>query len=180
MNRRWAEGIKPQKLLEVVDGLFVSEQIGGHGSNYRKVRRDVEITWVKRSEFDVIISLLPTPQNLQNYKNNELDYIHFPVGSTIGGKDLIELSELIKSKLDENKKVLMHRYRRTDLMAGIVASFFISQNIVGNEADAILRIESLQGKKLGDDGRHLVKLTIEEIENTFPNTNQGKKNLQKT
>lgn len=180
MNRRWAEGIEPQKLLEIVSGLFVAEQIGGFGTNYRKVRRDVEIAWIKRHEFDVIISLLPTPQNLQNYKSNELECVHFPILDNIEGNQLVELSELVQSKLDEGKKILMHRYRRTDFMAGLIASFILSRNLVSDEADAILRVENLQGKKLGEDGRRLVKLTIEELENASEDVEQQEKKLQKT
>lgn len=171
MNRRWAEGIEPQKLLEVVSGLFVSEQIGGYGNNYRKVRRDVELTWIKKSEFDVIISLLPTPQNLQNYKKHELENIHFPIPDIVEGEKLIELSHLIQATLADKKKILMHRYRRTDFMAGIMTSFILTTGLADDESNAILMIENLQGKKLGEEARKLVSLTSEILEPAIADEN---------
>ena len=163
MNRKWAEGIQPQKLLEVVSGLFVCEQIGGFDDKYRKVRRDVEIAWVKQQDFDLIVSLLPTPQNLQNYKNSELNCVHFPVSNSIKGESLIELSELLQSELAEGKKILMHRHRRTDFMAGILAGFILSSGRAPNEPEAILKMENLQRKKLGNEGRQLVKFVAEAL-----------------
>ncbi len=173
MNRRWAEGIQPQKLMEVVEGFFVSEEIGGFGKNYRMVRRDVEIAWVKRENFDLIISLLPTPQNLQNYKKSGIQSLHFPITENVGGERLLKLFELLQVQLAKGQKLLMHRYRRTDFVAGVLVGFMLATNRARNESEAVLYVENKQGKKLGEEGQHLVRLVGEALEARVVKSNDG-------
>ena len=161
MNRQWKMGIEPQKLLKVVDNLYISEQIGGYDDDYRPVRRDVEITWVVNQEFDYILSLLPTSQNLQNYSKKGINYIHHPIKENVDGNTLVELYKIIHQHLGQQKKLLMHRYRRTDFMSGLIAGFFLYSGLAEDEAEAILRIENLFSNKIGDTGRSLVKLVSE-------------------
>ncbi len=158
MNRQWKMGIEPQHLLKVIENFYISEQIGGYGEDYRPVRRDVEITWVVNQNFDYIVSLLPTSQNLQNYAKKGLNYIHHPVKDSVDSEDLSELYKIIHLNLTKGKKLLMHRYRRTDFMAGLVAGFFLYSELAPNEAEAILHIEHLFSNKISESGRRLTKL----------------------
>ncbi len=158
MNRQWKAGIEPQKLTKIVNNLYISEQVGGYEDHYRPVRRDVEITWLLNQEFDLIVSLLPTTQNLQNYSKKGLNYIHHPVAKTVEVETLIKLYQILYENLAQGRKILMHRYKRADLMAGIMAGFFLYTNIAQEKSEAILRIENLFCSKIEEDGNRLVKL----------------------
>ncbi len=171
MNRHWKAGIKPQKLTQIVKNLYVSEQVGGYEDQYRPVRRDVEITWLVNQEFNLIVSLLPTSQNLQNYSKKGLEYIHHPIPKSADTTILMKLYEILYNNLAESKKILVHRYRRTDFLAGIMAGFFLYTNIAPNKSEAVLRIENLFCSKIEEDGNRLAKLVAKATENNTSKIN---------
>ena len=83
MRGRWADGIEPRNLIWVVkDRLAICERPGGYGTNHRAVRRTEEIIWIRRHEFDCIVSLLSGPHNLHAYDEREMPYLHLPLGDT--------------------------------------------------------------------------------------------------
>jgi hypothetical protein len=56
----------------------MSERPGGFAPNHRKVRRQEEIIWLQVQGFTRVISLLPSPHNLQAYEEKSMASVHFP------------------------------------------------------------------------------------------------------
>ena len=80
MKGKWAAGIPPRNFTWVIkDRLAVSERPGGFAPNHRKVRRQEEIIWLQVQGFTWVVSLLPSPHNLQAYQEQELPSVHFPL-----------------------------------------------------------------------------------------------------
>ncbi len=78
MKGKWAAGIPPRNFTWVIrDSLAVSERPGGFAPNHRRVRRQEEIIWLRVQEFNRVISLLPSPHNLQAYEDGGLAWAHY-------------------------------------------------------------------------------------------------------
>ena len=75
-------GLEPRGFVWVITGkLAISERIGGYGFQHRRVRRQEEITWVKNVGVTAVLSLLPGPQNLASYEEDDLATHSVPLGS---------------------------------------------------------------------------------------------------
>ena len=69
MRGKWAQGIEPRHFTWVIkDKVAVCERPGGYGSAHRKVRRQEEIIWIRQNDFDFVVSLCSSNQNLHNYE----------------------------------------------------------------------------------------------------------------
>ena len=76
-------GLKPRGFTWVIaDRLAVSERIGGYGFQHRKIRREEEISWLKRDAgMTSVITLLPGNQNLQAYRDAGLGVCQVAINS---------------------------------------------------------------------------------------------------
>ena len=161
MNRHWREGIQPKKFTWIFENkLAVSEQPGGFGGEYKKVRRDVELTWIQNQNFNCMISISPSPQNLAKYKELDFTSVHLPIADEPELEELKQLYSIVQEKLQANQKILLHRRRRTDLMAGITAGYLYWNKLAQNETDAIMQVELIFNAKMGRDGRRLLNSVI--------------------
>ncbi len=80
MRGKWAAGIPPRNFTWVIqDQLAMSERPGGFAPHHRRVRRQEEIIWLRVQGFTRIVSMLPSPHNLQAYEQGEIASAHFPV-----------------------------------------------------------------------------------------------------
>ena len=74
-------GLEPREFTWVIsDRLAVSERIGGHGFQHRRVRREEEITWLLHHGVTAVLSLLDGNQNLAAYEaasGTEMEDIQF-------------------------------------------------------------------------------------------------------
>ena len=84
MKGKWAAGISPRNFTWVIrDQLAISERPGGFAPSHRRVRRQEEIIWLRVQGFTQVISLLPSPHNLQAYEEQELACMHFPLSPSV-------------------------------------------------------------------------------------------------
>ena len=86
MRGKWAQGITPRHFTWVIkDKVAVCERPGGYGVNHRKVRRQEEIIWLRQNEFDFVMSLCGSSQNLHNYEEMGLPFHHVPFSGPAAG-----------------------------------------------------------------------------------------------
>ena len=86
---KWAAGILPRNFTWVIkDRLAMSERPGGFAPNHRRVRRQEEIIWLRVQGSTAVVSLLPSPHNLQAYEEQLVPGVHYPLrrtGTSEGG-----------------------------------------------------------------------------------------------
>ena len=80
MRGKWAAGIPPRNFTWVIqDQLAMSERPGGFAPHHRRVRRQEEIIWLRVQGFTRIVSMLPSPHNLDAYEKGDIASAHFPI-----------------------------------------------------------------------------------------------------
>ncbi|HSF84859.1 MAG TPA: hypothetical protein VLG28_04245, partial [Acidimicrobiia bacterium] len=73
-------GLEPRGFKWVIAGkLAVSERIGGHGFQHRRVRREEEILWLTEQGINAVFSLLPGNQNQAAYEAAGFSYENHPI-----------------------------------------------------------------------------------------------------
>ncbi|HEX6713413.1 MAG TPA: hypothetical protein VF066_08505 [Thermoleophilaceae bacterium] len=105
----WA---RPRKLCAL-------ERPGGGGRSHRPERREAEIEYLKQSGVRVVISLMKTRHNLDNYTDAGLEAIHLPVEQDEAG--LLEAVAVVKRETRKRGAVAIHDNRYTDFVAAICA-----------------------------------------------------------
>lgn len=160
MKGKWAEGIRPRNFAWVIkDQLAASERPGGYGSNHRRVRRQEEIIWLRQQEFDIVVSLSQAPHNLHNYDELAMPYIHRPYPSIDDSSAALErLFRELRTMLDENRKILIHRDELSEHVSGLVAGYLVWSGMVPRQPQAVVVTERIFGRQLGPIGREIVGL----------------------
>jgi hypothetical protein len=129
MKGKWAAGIPPRNFTWVIrDRLAVSERPGGFSPNHRRVRRQEEIIWLRVQEFNRVISLLPSPHNLQAYEDGGLAWAHYALSSGIDPRPVM----------------------------GVVAGFLVWSGRLTSGPQAVATVEHMIGRQMGPGGRELV------------------------
>lgn len=158
MKGKWAEGIRPRNFAWVIkDQLAVSERPGGYGSTHRRVRRQEEIIWLRQQEFDLVISLSSAPSNLHNYDELNMPYLHrpFPPVDDVA-PSLERLFTEIRTLMERQQRVLIHRDELSDHVSGLVAGYLVWAGIVPELPRAVVITERIFERPLGPVGRGLV------------------------
>lgn len=158
MKGKWAAGIPPRNFTWVIkDRLAVSERPGGFAPNHRKVRRQEEIIWLQVHGFTRVISLLPSPHNLQAYEAKALPSVHIPLPS--GGDTrtvLLELFRQVHASLNDGERVLVHQEELGDRLMGVVAGYLLWSARLPTGPQATTVLEHMIGRPMGPAGRELV------------------------
>ena len=157
MRGRWADGIEPRNLIWVLtDRLAISERPGGYGSNHRAVRRTEEIIWIRRNDFDRIVSLLSGPHNLHSYDEHEMPYVHLPLGDAPGATPMLAAFEQITRRVEAGERLLVHHERVDDVLAGFLAGFWLWMGRYSDVPSALHATERLLRRPIGQRGRETV------------------------
>jgi hypothetical protein len=163
MRGKWAAGIPPRNFTWVIqDQLAMSERPGGFAPHHRRVRRQEEIIWLRVQGFSRIVSLLPSPHNLQAYEQGEIASAHFPVPVPGDAREtLTELFVQLDEWLSKGEKILVHQEELGDGVVGTVAGFLLWTGRLPAGPQTIAVIERLSGRQLGPRGRELVSQAVE-------------------
>ena len=157
MRGRWADGIEPRNLIWVVkDRLAICERPGGYGANHRAVRRTEEIIWIRRHEFDCIVSLLSGPHNLHAYDEREMPYLHLPLGDTAEVALTLAAFEEITRRVEAGERLLVHHERVDDTLAGFLAGYWLWMGRYRDVPSALHATERLLRRPIGQRGRETV------------------------
>jgi len=162
MRGKWAAGIPPRNFTWVIqDQLAMSERPGGFAPHHRRVRRQEEIIWLRVQGFSRIVSLLPSPHNLQAYEQGEVASAHFPIPASGDSREaLSELYEQLEEWLGKGEKILVHQEELGDGVVGAVAGFLLWSGRLPGGPQTIAVAERLSGRQLGPSGRELVSQAL--------------------
>jgi hypothetical protein len=158
MRGKWAAGIPPRNFTWVIqDQLAMSERPGGFAPHHRRVRRQEEIIWLRVQGFTRVVSMLPSPHNLQAYEEGDVASAHFPLPVSGDLRDaLTDLFEQLDEWLGRGERVLVHQEELGDGVVGAVAGFLLWSGRLPGGPQAIAVAERLSGRQLGPNGRELV------------------------
>ncbi len=158
MRGKWAAGIAPRNFTWVIkDRLAASERPGGFAPNHRRVRRQEEIIWLRVQGFNRIVSLLPSPHNLQAYEDEGLDHAHYPLSPGTDPRPILaECYEDLERSLAAGLRVLIHQDGFGDQLMGVVAGVLVWSGRLPSGPQAIALVEQVVGHQMGSAGRELV------------------------
>lgn len=151
-------GLEPRGFRWVIKGrLAVSERIGGHGFQHRKVRREEEIVWLKEHGVNTIVSLLGSHQNSQAYESADLRFLSHEVEADIEPEDADDVFEVLKEALDTpDAVVLVHRDTIDDTLGGLLAGYLMYSGMLDDATVATDVIQRILGRAIGPEGRRLI------------------------
>jgi MoaA/NifB/PqqE/SkfB family radical SAM enzyme len=95
------------------------ERPGGGGRSHRPERREAEIEYLKEAGVRVVISLMTTRHNLDDYEDAGMQTIHLPVAQDADG--LAEAVDVLRRETRKPGVVAIHDNRYTDFVAAICA-----------------------------------------------------------
>lgn len=155
---KWAQGIKPRHFNWIIqDRLAVCERPGGFGANHRKVRRQEEIIWIREQGFDLVVSVSPAPNNLHNYDEMGVTWMHWPFpASEEVGRYLQRTYSGLQQLLGSRKQVVVHADELSDRLLGLMAGYLVWSDMVPEPPHAITLIERLNSRQLDAEGRTVV------------------------
>lgn len=163
---KWAQGIQPRHFAWIIrDQLAICERPGGFGENHRKVRRTEEIIWIREQDFDRVISISPAPNNLHNYDEMGVRWLHWPYPQTEEiGRYLTDSYNQLAALLAENRKLLVHGDEISERLLGFLAGYLVYTAMVPEPPRAISLIENITSRQLGADGRSVVGSAVKASE----------------
>jgi hypothetical protein len=157
MRGKWAAGIPPRNFTWVIqDQLAMSERPGGFAPNHRRVRRQEEIIWLRVQGFTRVVSMLPSPHNLQAYEEGDVASAHFPIPANGDAREnLADLFLQLDEWLSKGERVLLHQDELGDGVVGVMAGYLLWSGRLPAGPQAVAVIERLSGRQLGPSGREL-------------------------
>ena len=152
-------GLKPRGFTWVIaDRLAVSERIGGYGFQHRKIRREEEISWLKRDAgMTSVITLLHGNQNLQAYRDAGLGVCQVAISDGPSKDDVEKVFKAVHKALGEpDARVLVHREVIDDSLGGLLAGYLVWSGMIAQPIMAIALVQEILKRPLGPEGRALV------------------------
>ncbi len=153
-------GLKPRGFTWVIaNRLAVSERIGGHGFQHRRVRREEEINWlVREAGINTVVTLLAGNQNMAAYEAAGLATHTEPISLEPGRVDPSSLFATLDRLLaDPASTVLIHREIIDDTVGGLLGGYLVASGLVKDPILASALIQEILGRALGPEGRALIK-----------------------
>lgn len=153
-------GLEPRDFVWVITGrLAISQRIGGHGIQHRRIRREEEILWLKNEAgVNTIVSLLEGNQNVSAYEDAAISVVNEPLLADYDPDDDIErvLERLHDALSEPTATVLLHRDTVDDTLAGILAAYLIHSKMLDDPIKASVVIQEILGRPLGPRARAMV------------------------
>jgi hypothetical protein len=151
-------GLEPRGFKWVIAGrLAVSERIGGHGFQHRRVRREEEIIWLKDQGINTVVSLLPGNQNQAAYEGAGFTYFNLPIFGTLDPAEIGAVFQLLDTATSrDGASVLVHRDLIDDTIVGILGGYLVHAGLIKNPIIATSIIQEITGRPLGPEGRRLI------------------------
>ena len=153
-------GLKPRDFVWVIAGrLAVSQRIGGHGFQHRRVRREEEIIWLRdNAKVNTLVSLLTGNQNISSYEEAGFAVTHEPLPADLNvASDVPRVLKAIQSALSPgNAVVLVHRDLVDETLAGLLAAYLMYSGMVGDPIKAAAVIQEILGRPLGPEARTMM------------------------
>lgn len=153
-------GLKPRDFVWVIAGrLAVSQRIGGHGFQHRRVRREEEISWlVHDAKINTVVSLLSGNQNVNAYEDVDFVVYHEPLPQEF---ELDQDLPRVLATLDEavgtpGAVVLVHRDIVDDTVAGVLGGYLLYSGLLADPIQAAAVIQEILGRPLGPLGRSMM------------------------
>jgi hypothetical protein len=158
MKGKWAAGIPPRNFTWIIrDRLAVSERPGGCSVNHRRVRRQEEIIWLRVQGFNRVISLLPSPHNLQAYDDEHMAWAHYPLVPGVDPRAVLaDCYADLEQAMTNGERVLVHQDELGERVMGVVAGFLVWSGRLGSGPQAVALVEHVVGHQMGSHGRELV------------------------
>lgn len=153
-------GLKPRGFTWVIaNRLAVSERIGGHGFQHRRVRREEEINWlVREAGITDVVTLLSGNQNMAAYEAAGLSTHAAPIAADPNRIDPATLFATLDTLLaDPEVRVLVHREIIDDTVAGLLGGYLVASGLVKDPILASALIQEILGRALGPEGRALIR-----------------------
>jgi len=153
-------GLKPRGFTWVIaNRLAVSERIGGHGFQHRRVRREEEINWlVREAGITAVVTLLTGNQNLAAYEAAGLQTHTVPLAAESPKIDAKPLYDTLDRLLaDPGARILVHRELIDDVLGGLLGGYLIASGLVKDPILASAIIQEILGRALGPEGRALIR-----------------------
>ena len=157
LRGKWALGIEPRNFTWILkDKLAICERPGGFGDNYRRVRRQEEIIWIRENGFNYVVSIIQAPHNLHNYEELGMPYRHRPMRTD----DLDGWLRSLYTELDElvrgGQRVIVHAEELGDRLVGVMGGYIRWAGLVDGDTETITITEQLTGRKLDPFARQLI------------------------
>jgi hypothetical protein len=152
-------GLQPKHFAWIIPRrLAASERPGGQGKVHRRVRRDEELNWIRRSPITRILSLLGSAHNLEAYESAGIPFDHVPIEHPSDA--LAKLGE-VYARLDEaldnpEEAVLVHLDEFDDLLCGILSGYLVHGGYVPSGTIAVALMERITERPMGPEGREMV------------------------
>ncbi len=155
-------GLRPRDFVWVIAGrLAVSQRIGGHGFQHRRIRREEEILWLKNEgKFNTIVSLLSGNQNVQAYDDAAFKVYHEPIGQEFDVE--ADTSRVVKTiheaVTQQGAVVLVHRDLVDETLSGVMAAYLIHSKLLDDPIKAAAVIQEILGRPLGPMARSMMNV----------------------
>ena len=151
-------GLEPRGFRWVIAGkLAMSERIGGHGFQHRRVRREEEITWLKDQGVNAGLTFLPSNQNHAAYEAAGFSVYHRVIEAELEDEEVTEVFELFDEALDPHgASLLVHRDLIDDVLVGLLGGYLVHGGLIDDPIIATSVIQEIAGRPLGPEGRRLI------------------------
>lgn len=151
-------GLEPRGFKWVIAGkLAVSERIGGHGFQHRRVRREEEILWLTDQGVNTVYSLLQGNQNQAAYEASGFAYSNHPILAEVEPFEALEVFEgLSEAMAPQGASVLVHRDLIDDTVVGLLGGYLVYAGLIKDPIVATSIIQEITGRPLGPEGRRLI------------------------
>lgn len=153
-------GLQPREFTWVISGrLAVSERIGGHGFQHRRVRREEEIAWIVRHGVTTVLSLLEGNQNLGAYRAAGLTPHNVAMGDIEPETVRAVLEEMHEILRDSKAVLLVHRDTLDDPVCGLLAAYLVFSGLIRDPIVATAMIQEILKRPLGPSARGMIPQT---------------------
>lgn len=151
-------GLEPRGFKWVIAGkLAVSERIGGHGFQHRRVRREEEISWLADQGINAVLSLLPGNQNQAAYETAGFTFHNRAIEEDLEPEDATDIFEAFDAAFArEGTSLLVHRDLIDDQVVGLLGGYLVHAGLVRDPIVATSVIQEIVGRAIGPEGRKLI------------------------
>ncbi|HSM01571.1 MAG TPA: hypothetical protein VK960_03895 [Acidimicrobiia bacterium] len=150
-------GLEPRDFTWVIsDRLAVSERIGGHGAQHRRVRREEEIAWLKNAGVTAVLSLLEGNQNIAAYQAAEIEAHNEPLNDLEPGSVGRVFKKMQEIAAKPGTVLLVHRDIVDDAVAGVLAGYLVHSGRVEDPIVATDIVQRILKRPLGPEARAII------------------------